>query len=241
MSVAFLKSSLALWRRRWRHRRHREIAYAERAAREEKRDGRVSVATAHKRGVWRTRRQEASQAITRRRRQLEAAGGTERPKIVRLGVTTRSVFGPIGHIYRATTHYAASARARNLSEGLRLARAFHRLHAQKFNGAGLSYNLLIPDSGELILGRPLSSKAAGVAGQNSGNVHVNFFCTAGHVPTIEQERTYRWWLANGHTAAIPASHRLPRPARTLDIRGHRSWPGQSTGCPGNFTPANLSK
>jgi hypothetical protein len=240
MSAAALKSSLALWRNRWRRRRKREIAYAERAAREQTRDGRVSVATARKREVWQARRQEASRVITRRRKQIKAASRTKRPKIVRLGVTTRSVFGSNGRVWRATTHYAASPRARNLTEGLRMARGFHAFHAGKGWG-GLSYNLLIPDSGEIILGRPVGSKAAGVAGQNSGNVHLNFFCTAGHAPTIEQERTYRWWLAHGHTAAMPASHRLPRPARTLTIKGHRDWPSQSTGCPGSFSPANLSK
>ena len=163
------------------------------------------------------------------------------PRIItaaQAGLHPRGVFGSIGKVHRGTTHYAASPRAKTSTQGIILARSFDRLHASKGWG-GLSYYLLICDDGTIIFGRAMSLKGAHVAAQNSGNIGVNFFSTTGDRPTRQQIASYNWWLDNGHTAKVPAVHRTPRKPRDLEIRGHKFWPGQSTGCPGHFTPNDL--
>lgn len=166
-----------------------------------------------------------------------------RPRIVgwrRSGIRPSNVFGPLGRETKVTTHYAASPRARNLEEGLRLTRGFDAYHRSKGWG-GCSYHFLIPDTGEIILGRSVYHKGAHVLNTNSNNVGVNFFCTTGHRPTRAQARAFLWLLANAHTDKMPRSHRTDRDLRKADIRGHKGWPGQATGCPGEFTPRKLRK
>lgn len=177
----------------------------------------------------------------RRQRRTPSSGLT--PKIVTWSTTKiapSSVFGPLGSETKVTTHYAASPRARNLTAGVKLTRQFDSFHRSKGWG-GVSYHYLIPDSGELILGRSTFHRGAHVANTNTGNVGVNFFCSTGDKPTEAQARTYMWLLANAHTDALPAKHRTDRDLRKADIRGHNAWPGQSTACPGLFTPANLRR
>ena len=184
-------------------------------------------------------RQEYQRARDKRaKRDQQIAALESKPRIVPSGIRTAAVFGQLGPELRVTTHYAASPRAHNLAEGLAMARSFDAFHRSKGWG-GLSYHYLIPDTGEIILGRPLTQKGAGVAFTNSNNVHVNFFCTTGHQPTEAQKRAIRWLIANAHTSAMPASHRTDRDLRKADIRQHRDWPRQSTSCAGNFTPERL--
>lgn len=165
------------------------------------------------------------------------------PKIVgwgQTGISPNNVFGPLGPETKVTTHYAASPRARNLAEGIKLTKQFDSYHRSKGWG-GVSYHYLIPDTGELILGRSTSHKGAHALNTNSNNIGINFFCTTGHQPTKAQAKTFLWLLANAHTDKLPSRHRTDRDLRKADIRGHNQWPGQSTSCPGNFTPANLRR
>lgn len=165
------------------------------------------------------------------------------PKLVgweKSGLKPANVFGSLGPETKVTTHYAASPRAHNLAEGLALARGFDAFHRSKGWG-GVSYHFLIPDTGEIILGRSTLHKGAHVLNTNTGNVGINFFCTAGDKPTKAQAKTYLWLLAHAHTDALPARHRTDRDLRNADIRGHKFWPGQSTDCPGFFTPAALKE
>lgn len=204
----------------------------------------------HEAAVRKARRQAKwhSDQIKMHRRKIAAQQTAKptsgfKPKIVGWSttrITPANVFGALGSETKATTHYAASPRARNLSEGIKLTRQFDAFHRSKGWG-GISYHYLIPDTGELILGRSTFHKGAHVAGTNSGNIGINFFCTTGHKPTEAQARTYMWLLANAHTDALPSRHRTDRDLRKADIRGHNAWPGQSTSCPGLFTPANLKR
>lgn len=171
----------------------------------------------------------------------KAAKKSWRPKIVgwkQTGIRPANVFGALGPETKVTTHYAASPRAKNLAEGIQLTKQFDGYHRSKGWG-GCSYHFLIPDTGELILGRSTLHKGAHVLNTNSNNVGINFFCTTGHKPTKAQARTFLWLLANAHTDALPKSHRTDRDLRKADIRGHKFWPGQATSCPGEFTPSNL--
>lgn len=174
---------------------------------------------------------------------MGGSAGGEVPRIVGWDETRISpdgVFGPLGAETRVTPHYAASPRARNLSEGISLTRQFDRFHRSKGWG-GCSYAFLIPDSGELILGRSTLHKGAHVLGYNSNNVGINFFGSTGDEPTEAQARTYLWLLANAHTDTLPSRHRTDRDLRKADIRGHNQWPRNFTGCPGRYTPANLAR
>lgn len=198
---------------------------------------------------WVAAEREAERMVKLRAGQLNidsktnAAATSNGPRIVawgESGLSPRNVFGALGAETKVTTHYAASPRARTLAEGIRLARGFEAFHASKGWG-GISYHYLIPDTGELILGRSTLHKGAHVLNTNAGNVGINFFSTAGDHPTRAQAETFLWLLAHAHTSALPSRHRTDRDLRNADIRGHRSWDGQSTACPGNFTPANLRR
>lgn len=173
-----------------------------------------------------------------------ASSGGETPRIVtakEAGLRKSTAnFGALGPEAKVTTHYAASPRARNLSEGISLAQSFDRYHRSK-GWRSLSYHYLIPDTGELILGRSTLHKGAHVLNTNYGNVGINFFATLGDEPTEAQARTYLWVLANAHTDALPSRHRTDRDLRKATIRGHNQWAGQSTDCAGSYTPAHLAR
>lgn len=175
---------------------------------------------------------------------IGGSAGSEAPRIVtakEAGLRRSTAnFGGLGPETKVTTHYAASPRARNLSEGISLAQSFDRYHRSK-GWKSISYHYLIPDSGELILGRSTLHKGAHVLNTNYGNVGVNFFATLGDEPTAAQARTWLWLLANAHTDALPKRHRTDRDLRKATIRQHQDWAGQSTDCAGRFTPANLAR
>jgi N-acetylmuramoyl-L-alanine amidase len=186
-------------------------------------------------------RDEAAKNLMERRAQLKKHNNTDKPRIItakQAGLSPASVFGQLGPERKATPHYAASPRARNLAEGIKLSLGFDRFHRGKGWG-GLSYHYCIPDTGEIICGRSTMHKGAHVANMNAGNIGINFFCTTGHEPTEAQKKSAQWLIANAHTSAMPKLHRTDLDLRKADIRGHNQWPGQSTGCPGNFTPKNL--
>lgn len=142
---AFLKASLALWRRRltYRERKHRFYHHHSKRPDEE----RKRLAT-----KWHKLANEAAAMVAKREAQLAHYAG---PRIVtakQAGLSPAGVFGGLGPETKVTTHYAASPRARNLTEGIRLARQFDAFHRSKGWG-GISYHYLIPDTGELICGR----------------------------------------------------------------------------------------
>lgn len=186
-------------------------------------------------------RRNETQVERAKARAKEDAPTGRAPRIVtarEAGIRTSAVFGAVGPETKLTTHYAAGPRARNLSEAISLSRGHDRFHRSKGWG-GLSYHYMIPDTGEIVCGRSPSQKGAHVAGQNSNNIGINFFGTTGDRPTRAQIEAAKWLVANAHTERMPRAHRTDRDLRRADIRGHRFWPGQSTGCPGHFTPQNL--
>ena len=186
-------------------------------------------------------RRNATQKQRAEERAQEEPAAADEPRIIsaaEAGIRTRAVFGRLGPETRVSTHYSAGPRARNLAEGLRIAREHDRFHDSKGWG-GSSYHFNIPDTGEIICARPVSQKGAGVKAHNSNNVHVHFYGTTGDRPTQAQVETAKWLLANAHTASMPSGHRTDRDLRQADIRGHNQWPNQSTGCPGHYTPKGL--
>lgn len=190
---------------------------------------------------WIAYERKAEEMIDRRRKQLEAAGKAWRPPIIRLpDATFEYVFGAKGGAHRSAGHYTAGRRCKDASELLHEARLDHAFHKSRGWG-GLSYEWMVADDGTLLLGNPTDRKGAAVAGQNTGMVNVCMPATTGDRPTPAQQRTLRWLVANAHTSALPKRHRSPVDLRTVPMKGHKDYPGQSTACPGLFIDLYRSK
>lgn len=151
-----------------------------------------------------------------------------------LGLEFAAVFGGSGIVVRGSLHYSAGARARTEAELIDRVRGFHAYH-RSLGWGGCSYNAVVGDDGTIVLASPPTRKGAMVAGQNTGMVGICVPGTTGDQPTAACLASIRWLLARWHTREIPAAHRLPRPARQLEWRVHRDWPGQATACPGDMT------
>jgi hypothetical protein len=161
----------------------------------------------------------------------------EKPRIITarsIGLAFQNLFGELGPEKNVTGHHSAGARARNRQEGIARAKQFHADHKAKGWG-GIGYHFIIADDGTLICARPTILKGAHVGGHNTENLGVNCPGTTGDRPTQEQKATYRWLLANAHTAALPKAHRTDRDLRQARLFGHRDWSGhESNECPGTF-------
>lgn len=206
----------------------------------------VLLASSRKRHEWNPTAASRT-ALARRKEQVAFAErvvkrhGSTRPTIVtaeQLGLTFEWPFGPRGTVYRATGHYTAGPRAKTLEDGKRIAREVHAQHRGQGWG-GCSYDAMIPDDGSLILLNPPTRKSAHVAQNNTGNAAVNCPGTLGDKPTEAQVETFRWYLANAHTTAVPKAHRQPVDLRTVRWYGHNDL--NATACPGDYKPMYVSK
>jgi N-acetylmuramoyl-L-alanine amidase len=161
----------------------------------------------------------------------------EKPRIVTarsIGLAFQNLFGQLGPESNVTGHHSAGARASNRQEGIARVKQFHADHKAKGWG-GIGYHFVITDDGTLICARPTILKGAHVGGHNTENLGVNCPGTTGDRPTPEQKATYRWLVANAHTAALPKAHRADRDLRQARFFGHRDWSGhESNECPGTF-------
>lgn len=160
-----------------------------------------------------------------------------RPRIItatQLGLSFQWVFGSVGTLTRTYGHYTAGPRARTREALVSTARAVHAQH-QRQGWGGCSYGAMIGDDGTLILMNPIGRKAAGVAGHNTGSIHINVPGTTGDEMTKTCETTLRWYVANAHTRKVPKAWRSPVPLRKLNGRVHRD--DNPTACPGDYTPS----
>jgi hypothetical protein len=159
------------------------------------------------------------------------------PRIItarKLGLSFQNLFGQLGPENNVTGHYSAGPRARTWKEGCDRARSFHEQHRNQGWG-GIGYHFVICDDGTLICARPTILKGAHVGGHNTQNLGVNCPGTTGDKPTREQRDTYRWLLANAHTAALPAAHRTDVELSGARLWVHNMWQGhESNGCAGLF-------
>jgi hypothetical protein len=221
MSLARLKTSLALWRRRHAYRQRKlDIAH----------DKNDQAAIAK----WHALLVEAGKMIRKREAQIEAKTG--KPTIItaaQLGLTFQNVFGPKGNVYRGTGHYTAGHRCASADALRAEARSDHAYHKSKGWG-GLSYEAMIADDGTIVFGNPMYRKGAAVAVNNTGMVNICCPGTTGDRITNGQERSIQWLRANWHTTAVPSAHRLPKRMADLTWHGHKEWPSQSTACPGDM-------
>jgi hypothetical protein len=148
-----------------------------------------------------------------------------------IGLTFQFVFGQKGTVFRGAGHYTAGHRVADAAALAAEMRSDHNFHKGKGWG-GLSYEVMVADDGTLGFGNPVTRKSAAVASNNTGLVNICCPGTTGDRMTPQQKASVRWLMDNWHTAAVPAAHRLPLPARSIGWKGHRFYPGNLTACPG---------
>ncbi len=177
-------------------------------------------------------KQRGEQRIADMRR--KRAQRPTKPRLItaaQLGLSFQDVFGSKGEVTRGAGHYTAGRRVPDAKELAVEMRSDHRFHKGKGWG-GLAYEAMVADDGTIGFGNPMRRKSAAVASNNTGMVSICCPGTTGDRMTAAQKKSVKWLMDNWHTAAVPAAHRLPKPARSLGWKGHRFYPGQSTGCPG---------
>ena len=166
-----------------------------------------------------------------------------------IGLKFKSNMTAMGPENSTVGHYSAGRRAKNLKEGIALAKAFHADHQVRLGAAGIGYHFLIPDDGSIICCRSTFFNGAHVLNNNSGRIGVNMPGTllfegepGGPVrdrPTKRQARAFNWLIHNAHTDAMPRRHRTDRDLSKLSIFVHKEKtlpePG-GTRCPGLFAP-----
>lgn len=156
------------------------------------------------------------------------------PKFItaaQLGLTFQYIWGGKGDVVHGAGHYTAGARVAGASALAEEMRSDHKFHAGKGWG-GLSYEAMVADDGTIGFGNPMNRKSAAVASHNTGMVSICCPGSTGDRMTSSQQASVKWLMDHWHTDAVPAAHRLPKPARSLAWKGHRFWPDQSTQCPG---------
>lgn len=177
-----------------------------------------------------------SLAARRRARQRRRRPGFV-PRIVtanELGLSFAYVFGRKGRVYRFAGHYSGGPKSTSVDDTIQKARSFHN-HHQARGWGGCSYEYVV-GPGVVVCLNPTDRKSAAVAGQNTGMAGVCVPGTLGDRIDPLTRQTLAWLFDNAHTSALPARHRMPRPIRTLDCRGHKEFPGQATSCPGDYLP-----
>lgn len=169
-------------------------------------------------------------------KQRKARAGGNKPTILTassLGLTFQNVFGPVGSITRTFGHYTAGPRARSKDELIQIAKGVHAQHRNQGWG-GCSYGPMFADDGTILLINPISRKAAGVAGHNTGSVHLNVPGTTGDTATDKCEASIKWYMTHAHTTDIPRAYRSPVDLRKVSGYVHKDV--NATSCPGDFTP-----
>lgn len=160
--------------------------------------------------------------------------------IIRSGITTQGLFGGLGPELYVSGHHSAGPKDSSRAGALQLCRQYDTQHASQGWG-GIGYHYCLPRSGGIILLRPVTQKGAHVGGYNSNNIGVLCHGTTGDRPTPEQQKAFKFLLANAHTKKFPKSHRTDRDLRKAVLRGHNDWPGHtSNACPGTHKQLYLS-
>lgn len=109
-------------------------------------------------------------------------------------------------------------------------RQIQSFHIYERGWCDIGYHFLIAQDGQIYRGRSQSNRpGAHVGGQNGGNIGIGFIGDfserAPDELQLESAALLTRWIHE--TYAVPLTRRA--------IRGHREWPGQTTGCPGALT------
>jgi N-acetylmuramoyl-L-alanine amidase len=181
------------------------------------------------RAYWRGKLTNAKRLVARRERQL-AKLGPAKPKIRRLAAPMTQNFGALGPTRPGVGHYTAGPRDTSDAHAIALFTQYNAQH-RSYGWGALGYHLVICSSGTLLLGRPTGWKGAHTAGENTGRVGVVVAGGPGQRMAAAQRETLAWLKAHGHTAAMPASHRLPVGALNA-MAVHNDL--NATACPGTY-------
>lgn len=163
--------------------------------------------------------------------------GMAAPRIItaaQIGLSFQYIWGRKLPVAYFGEHYSGDSPARTADELIAKARSYHATHRGRGWG-GLSYEYLVAP-GVIVCGNPTDRLSAAVAAFNSRMTGVCVPGTTGDRIDAGTAATLRWLRDNAHTTKLPSAHRMPRPIRELDCRGHQNFPGQSTSCPGDYLP-----
>lgn len=180
-------------------------------------------------GVQRMIRDPNGRTTAQKRRAAERKKRHASPKVVKLSVPMEKRFGDRGGWQGLVCHYTAGPRDTSDPHGISLLRGYNLQHRAAGWGA-IGYGAAILSSGTIVLLRPAGWKGAHVAGHNTGKIGIVVLGGPGQRMTEAQEASLRWLLANGHTAAMPASHRWPAPPPRVWM--HKDL--NATTCPGDY-------
>jgi hypothetical protein len=236
VTLAALKASLALHRRRYSWARGDLAKFREKAKSGTGGHTPGVVTRVEAEEIKRLEKRVADELalIERRKKQIAERSGGGKPPIItsaQLGLSFQYVWGGKGTHAKLAGHYTAGHRSANATQLAAEMRADHAFHRSKGWG-GLSYEAMIADDGTIGFGNPTDRLSAAVASTNTGMLNICCPGTTGDRMTEAQKRSLRWLLDNWHTTKVPKAYRAQRPVRGLQKRVHNQWPGQATACPG---------
>lgn len=180
-------------------------------------------------GIQRMIREPHKRTAAQKQRAKARRRRHAKPKIVSLRAPVSQQFGGLGTFIGLVGHYTAGPRDTSDAHGLALLRAYNSQHrAQGWGGIG--YHLAILSSGTIVRLRPVGWKGTHVAGANTGRVGVVVLGGPGQRMTSAQRASWAWLIANGHTTAMPSSHRLPAKPQRVWVHSDLN----ATACPGAY-------
>ena len=145
------------------------------------------------------------------------------------------VCGSVVAPYRASIHHTAVPDSDGGDPHARM-RGMQSYHMNTLKWCDIGYHFVVAQSGEIMQARSRTNRpAAHVGGQNHGNVGIsligNYSSTNPPAIQVQKAGEILGWVHETHN--VP----LNRDA----VRGHREWPGQTTGCPGNRGLAHIEE
>jgi MYXO-CTERM domain-containing protein len=145
------------------------------------------------------------------------------------------ICGGVVEPYRVSVHHTASPADDGGDAAARM-RQMQAYHMDSNGWCDIGYHFVVAQSGVIYQGRSDERRpGAHVGNQNAGNIGVSFIGNFseqefGEVQMASGARLMRW---------IKDTYEIPWDRES--VRGHREWPGQSTGCPGDDLLASLDE
>lgn len=130
-------------------------------------------------------------------------------------------------LYRVSIHHTYMPADDGPDPAARV-RQMQNYHMDSNGWCDIGYHFIISQSGKIYQGRDDERRqGAHVGGQNAGNVGISFIgdYTSNQPPQAQVDAAVRLlsWVKNTYDIQWDRDH----------VKGHRQWPGQSTGCPGD--------
>ncbi len=165
----------------------------------------------------------------------EPAGGEGASLVPAPSIVSRSAWGAraprcngaMHDPYRMTFHHTVTPNGETGNAAKSRMRQMQAFHQDGRGWCDIGYHLVVDAAGQIYRGRTTEARSAShVGGQNGGNIGVSLLGTYDAMTppaaVLDGLTTALAWLADAWGIAADGAH----------VRGHREWPGQSTGCPG---------